>query len=64
MGTQIVILENGICGKSYDLRDVPFPRDLLSEEMVERKRELIWRIEEQEPGDLESTWIKKGGNDK
>lgn len=46
VGTQIVILENGICGKSYDLRDVPFPRDLLSEEMVKMKRELILQIED------------------
>ena len=46
LGTKIVILENGICGKSYDLGDVAFPRDLLSEEMLSRKRELILRIEE------------------
>lgn len=46
VGTQIVILENGICGKSYDLRDVPFPRDLLSGEMVKLKRELILQIED------------------
>lgn len=45
VGTQIVILEKGICKKSYDLRDVTFPRDLLSEEMLKMKRELIWQIE-------------------
>ena len=47
VGTQIVVLEDGICKKSYDLREAPFPRDLLSEEMVELKRKLIWQIEEQ-----------------
>lgn len=45
LGTQIVILENGVCGKSYDLKELPFPRDLTSEEMTERKREMILRIE-------------------
>lgn len=47
VGTQIVVLEDGICKKSYDLREAPFPRDLLSEEMAELKRKLIWQIEEQ-----------------
>ena len=25
VGTQIVVLEDGICKKSYDLREAPFP---------------------------------------
>ena len=46
IGTQLVILENGICGKTYDLGTIPFPRDLLSQQMIDLKRELILRIEE------------------
>ena len=41
VGTRIVILENGICKKSYDLGSLPFPRDLMSGEMLKIKRELI-----------------------
>lgn len=48
IGTQIVIMENGVCERIYDLESVPFPRDLLSKEMVERKGELIRQIERQE----------------
>lgn len=47
VGTRIVILENGICKKSYDLRSLPFPRDLMSGEMLKIKRELIEQIEEE-----------------
>lgn len=46
VGTHIVILEHGVCGKEYDLEAEPFPRDLLSEKMIRLKRELIARIEE------------------
>lgn len=48
LGTRIVILEKGICKKEYDLRGVPFPRDLLSEEMLKIKGELIGQIEVRE----------------
>ena len=47
VGTRIVILENGICKKSYDLGSLPFPRDLMSGEMLKIKRELIEQIEEE-----------------
>lgn len=45
LGTHIVILEHGICKKEYHLEEIPFPRNVLSEEMIELKRELIERIE-------------------
>ena len=46
VGTHIVILEHGVCGKEYSLEAVTFPRDLLSEEMIRLKRELIAQIQE------------------
>jgi len=46
IGTRILILEDGRCGCCYDLERILFPRDLLSEEMIQVKREIISRIEE------------------
>lgn len=48
IGTKIVILEDGICGKEYDLTPFPFPRDMLSGEMIAIKKDIISRIEESE----------------
>lgn len=48
IGTKIVILEDGVCGKEYDLTSVSFPRDMLSDEMIEIKKDIISRIEERE----------------
>lgn len=45
LGTHLVILENGICSREYDLWDEPFPRDLLSKKMTRLKRELTAQIE-------------------
>lgn len=44
LGTHLVILENGICSREYDLWDEPFPRDLLSKKMTGLKRELTAQI--------------------
>ena len=48
IGTHIVILEGGVCGKEYHLEHVGFPRDLLSGEMIRLKRELIARVRQPE----------------
>lgn len=48
LATKIVILENGACGKIYDLKQIAFPRDLLSERMIEIKKDIISRMEERE----------------
>lgn len=47
IGTHIVVLENGVCGREYHLETLAFPRDLLSGQLIELKRELIERIEKQ-----------------
>ena len=46
IGTHIVVLEDGICGREYHLETLAFPRDLLSGEMVGLKRELEETINE------------------
>lgn len=44
IGTHIVVLENGICEREYHLETLAFPRDLLSGQLIELKRELIERM--------------------
>lgn len=44
IGTHIVVLENGVCGREYHLETLAFPRDLLSGQLIELKRELIERM--------------------
>lgn len=46
VGKKIVILENGTCKKEYVLKDVPYPRDLLCENLVSLKRDIIDQIGE------------------
>ncbi len=41
IGTKIVILEAGDCKKEYELQGFSYPRDLLSPEMVEIKKDII-----------------------
>lgn len=48
IGTKIVILEDGACRWEYDMHLFSFPRDLLSSEMIQIKKEIISRIEERE----------------
>ena len=48
IGTKIVILEDGACRWEYDLHLFSFPRELLSPEMIQIKKEIISRIEERE----------------
>ena len=48
IGTKIVILEDGACRWEYDLKLFSFPRDMLSREMIQIKKEIISRIEERE----------------
>lgn len=48
IGTKIVILEGGVCGREYDLSEVSYPRDMLSDEMIQIKKDIISRIEERE----------------
>lgn len=45
LGHRILIFEDGICKKKYDLRDQPFPRNLLSAEMIEIKKDILTNIE-------------------
>lgn len=45
VGTHLMVLEDGVCKKEYDLEQIPFPRDLLSDPMIRLKRELIEQIE-------------------
>lgn len=52
IGTKIIILEDGVCGKEYDLRKYPFPRNMTSDEMIAIKKDIISRIEEREDEQL------------
>lgn len=45
IGKQVVILEDGKCKAAYDLKDVPYPRDIFSEELGEMKRKIVSQIE-------------------
>lgn len=45
IGRKIVVMENGICRKEYELDSFPYPRDLLSQELSEMKRDIIRQIE-------------------
>ena len=46
IGTRIVILEAGTCKKEYVLDEFAYPRDLLSPEMVEIKKDIIYHLGE------------------
>ncbi len=46
LGHRIVVLEDGRCGMQLDLEDQPYPRELLSEDMIEIKKKIIKRIGE------------------
>ena len=46
IGTKILILEGGGCKKEYDMTDFTYPRDLLSMEMVDRKKCIISYLQE------------------
>lgn len=48
LATKIVILEDGVCKKEYDLKMAAFPRDLLSGEMIAIKKDIMKRMEEGE----------------
>ena len=45
LGHRIVILENGKSKKEYDLSGCPYPRDLLSSDMIAVKKDIIEHIE-------------------
>lgn len=46
LGHRIVIFEDGGCKTVYDLRDHRYPRDLLSGEMIQIKKDIIEKIGE------------------
>lgn len=46
IGTKIAILDGGSCRKEYDLSAFPVPRDMLSEELLELKRDIIAQMGE------------------
>lgn len=45
IGTRIVILEEGICKRTYEMEEMSFPRDLLSPKMLEIKKDIIQQME-------------------
>lgn len=45
IGKKVVILEDGTCKNDYDLGGIPYPRDSLSTEMGDLKREIVGEIE-------------------
>ena len=45
IGRKIVVMEDGICRKEYELDSFSYPRDLLSQELSEMKRDIIRQIE-------------------
>lgn len=45
IGKKVVILEDGRCRKEYDLGTIPYPRDLLTEEMGEIKKGIVGELE-------------------
>ena len=46
LGDEILIMENGKVGRWFDIgKEMPYPRDLLSEEMINIKREIIKTLE-------------------
>ncbi len=46
LAKRIVILEDGVCKKEYQLDNYSYPRDLLHESLVELKKEIIDQIGE------------------
>lgn len=44
LGDKIVILDQGKTAKQYEIRNQPYPRDLLSEDMIEIQRNIIKTI--------------------
>ena len=46
LGDEILIMENGKVGRWFDIgKEMPYPRDLLSEEMINIKREIVKTLE-------------------
>lgn len=45
IGKKVVILEDGGCRKEYDLGDIPYPRDLLSEKIGKIKKGIVEEME-------------------
>lgn len=46
LGDEILIMENGKVGRWFDIgKEMPYPRDLLSEEMINIKREIVETLE-------------------
>lgn len=46
IGKKVIILEEGSCRKEYDLENLPYPRDLLSEETGAVKRKIVGDLEQ------------------
>jgi len=46
LGHRIVILEDGKCGAQFDLTNQAYPRNLLSSDMIEIKKQIIEKIGE------------------
>lgn len=46
LGHKLVILEGGVCKKEYELKNQPYPRDLLSPDMIEIKKDIMNKIGE------------------
>lgn len=46
LGSRIVVMKQGICAKQYDLRNLPYPRDLTGETVNRLKREILNDINE------------------
>lgn len=44
LGSRIAVMKEGICRKQYDLRGLPYPRDLTGEEANRLKREILLEI--------------------
>ena len=46
LGNEILVMENGKVGSRFDVGEkVTYPRDLLSEEMIEIKRKILITLE-------------------
>lgn len=48
IGRKIVVLEDGICRKEYNLEAFSYPRDLLSPRLSEIKKDIIRQIQEEQ----------------
>lgn len=48
IGTKIMILDDGGCRKEYDLTDCSYPRDLMTPDMIDIKKDIMEQIGERE----------------